>query len=62
MQGRFLPGSHVPIRAPEALMEARPDYVLLFTWNFAAEIAAQQADYRAQGGRFIVPVPTPHIL
>ena len=61
-QGRFLPGSHVPIRAPEALMEARPDYVLLFTWNFAAEIAAQQADYRAQGGRFIVPVPTPHIL
>jgi SAM-dependent methyltransferase len=61
-QGFFLPGSELPVVEPERLLEVRPDVTLLLAWNFADEILEQQADYRARGGRFLVPVPEPRMI
>ncbi len=60
-QGKYTPGTGLRIYAPEKLLEARPDYTLLLSWNFADEILKQQEEYRRVGGRFIVPVPVPRV-
>ena len=59
-QGRLTPGHHVPIHAPEKLLEDQPDVVLLLAWNFADEVVRQQAEYVRRGGRFLLPLPAPH--
>jgi len=61
-QGRYMPGTHQPIYAPERLLEDQPDYALMLPWNFTDEILAQQAEFRAKGGRFIIPIPEPRIV
>ncbi len=57
-QGLLLPGSRIPIRPPGAIMEERPDFVLILPWNLREEISREMASIRDWGGRFVVPIPT----
>ena len=61
-QGRFVPGVRLPIVAPGRILAEMPDVLLILPWNIEAEIVAQEAAYRARGGRFLVPVPSPRIV
>jgi hypothetical protein len=61
-QGLLTPGTQLPIYAPQKLVEAMPDYVLLLVWNFADEIMAQSAEYGRRGGKFIIPLPEPRVV
>jgi SAM-dependent methyltransferase len=56
-QGKFTPGTRIPIHAPERIFETRPDYVLILPWNFKDEIVRQMAGIRGWGGRFVIPIP-----
>jgi hypothetical protein len=61
-QGKFTPGTRIPILPPEAIREARPDYVLILPWNLKGEIS-KAASYISQwGGRFVVPIPEVTLL
>jgi SAM-dependent methyltransferase len=61
-QGKFLPGSRIPIHAPERIAETKPDYVLILPWNIKDEVMKQMAYVREWGARFVVPIPETAVL
>jgi C-methyltransferase C-terminal domain/Putative zinc binding domain/Methyltransferase domain len=61
-QGRFLPGTHIPIYAPERLAETKPDYILVLPWNLREEITQQLEYVRSWGGRLVFPIPALEIV
>jgi SAM-dependent methyltransferase len=61
-QGRFLPGTHIPIYAPSRIRETRPDYILILPWNLRTEIVEQLGYVREWGAKFIVPIPEAKVL
>jgi hypothetical protein len=61
-QGKFLPGTHIPIHSPEEIERRQPDYVFILPWNVKDEIVAQLSHIREWGGRFIVPIPSPRVI
>lgn len=56
-QGRYMPGSHIPIRSPQALRDSTPDTVVILPWNIATEVRDQLADVAQKGTRFVTAVP-----
>ena len=61
-QGRFLPGTHIPVYAPEKLRETRPDYVVVLPWNLKDEIVPQLAYVAGWGGKLVLPIPRLKVL
>ncbi len=61
-QGKFLPGTHIPIHAPERIAETKPDYVLVLPWNLRDEISQQLEYVRSWGGRLVFPIPALEIV
>jgi len=61
-QGLYLPGTRVPIEHPDRIRERRPDYLLILPWNLREEIAAQMAEVRQWGGRFVTPIPAVEVF
>ena len=61
-QGQFLPGTHIPIYAPERLAETRPDYILVLPWNLRDEISKQLDYVRTWGGKLVFPIPELDII
>lgn len=61
-QGKFTPGTHIPIFPPEKIEQTRPDYVFVLPWNLKDEILDQMAHIRKWGGKFVVPIPRLQVL
>ena len=61
-QGKYLPGTHIPIFHPDKVRETRPDYLLILPWNFKDEIIKQMSYIRDWGGQFVVPIPEAKVI
>ena len=60
--GKYTPGVHIPIKPDLILLEDKPDYAIIFAWNFAEEIMKNLNEYKKSGGKFIIPIPHPKIV
>ena len=61
-QGKFLPGSHLPILPPDVLNKQKPDYLMILPWNIAEEVIQQQSGIQKWGGKFFVAVPMLEVI
>lgn len=61
-QGNYLPGSHIPIYAPERIKQTKPDFVLILPWNLKNEITKQMSYIKEWGGAFVIPIPKVEII
>ena len=61
-QGKYTPGTRIPILAPEAIMEAKPDFLFILPWNLKDEIVSQTSYIRKWGGRWVVPIPSVAVI
>jgi hypothetical protein len=61
-QGKFLPGTHIPIYEPERIAQTKPDYVLVLPWNLRDEISQQLGYVRSWGGRLVFPIPVLNVV
>jgi SAM-dependent methyltransferase len=61
-QGKYLPGTHIPIFHPDKVLETRPDYLFILPWNFKDEIIKQMSCIRDWGGQFVVPIPEARVF
>jgi SAM-dependent methyltransferase len=61
-QGKFLPGTHIPIFHPDRIRETQPDYILVLPWNIKDEVMAQMAHVREWGAKFVIPIPEVQVL
>tara|TARA_Y100000588_G_C14182978_1_gene894550 strand:- start:1170 stop:1661 length:492 start_codon:yes stop_codon:yes gene_type:complete len=60
--GTYTPGGHIPVFSDEKLLANKIDYGLLLAWNFKDEIMSNLEEFRRHGGKFIVPIPEPHVV
>ena len=61
-QGRFTPGTNIPIKSPKDIQKSKTEYLLLLSWNIKEEIMKQEKNFLKNGGKFIVPFPSPRII
>ena len=60
-QGKYLPGSHIPILPPDVIRDHKPDYLLVLPWNLWEEVTEQMAEIHSWGGKFIRAIPSVQI-
>ena len=61
-QGHYLPGTHIPVFAPEKIREFKPDFLVILPWNIKDEIIGKMSHIREWGGKFVIPIPSVEIL
>lgn len=61
-QGKYMPGSHIPILCPDTIKATKPDFVIILPWNIASEVISQNSFVRVWGGKFVIAVPELRIL